>query len=179
MELCKTDTNMSLEMNGSLNNSQAEAATFQPQPQVVRVPSSAGILASNGHLKCTCLPSTNSEIDAKLENSIALAEVSVASHNSKVTFNDEIQVVPEEEEDDIIDLAEALYAAGVEPEFLESISEENFDEHLVWSEYEPAICGKNGLKKSLSEPDLSVKCLVPHPSSRPYDHSKREETSCV
>ena len=131
-------------------------------------------MVSNGHLKCTCLPSiAASEIDEKMKDiveaeaaSMALAEVSTASHNSKVTFNDEIQVVREEiepeEDDDMIDLAEALYAAGVRPELLAAISEEDIfhpedgvlsdedlasglhdevdDEEalgLMWSEYEP------------------------------------------
>ena len=117
MDLCKMDTNMSLE-NGSVINL---AAIEKPLPMV------------NGHLKCTCLPSNASDMEAKikdLEASQALAEVSVASnHHSKVTFDDEIQVVkevkPDEEDEEIINLAEALYAAGVTPEdVLASIAEE-------------------------------------------------------
>ena len=176
MELCKTDTNMSLEMNGAGLSQQGEPLVpLVPiaQGEVVMPPASA--MASNGHLKCTCLPSiAASEIDEKMKDiveaeaaSMALAEVSTASHNSKVTFNDEIQVVREEidpeEDDDMIDLAEALYAAGVGPELLAAISEEDIfhpedgvlsdedlasglhdevDEEalgLMWSEYEPQL----------------------------------------
>ena len=182
MELCKTETNMSLEMNGTGLSQQGEplvmplVPTGLAQGEVV-MPPPASAMDSNGHLKCTCLPSiAPSEIDIeKMKDiveaeaaSMALAEVSTASHNSKVTFNDEIQVVRDEEgeeqvvvEDDMIDLAEALYAAGVRPELLASISEEDIfrpedvmsDEDLasgihdvdaeelglMWSEYEPPM----------------------------------------
>ena len=196
MDLCKTDTNMSLEMNGTGLSQQGEplggplsrvpsSASALAQREVVMPPTSA-LVASNGHLKCTCLPSiAASEIDEKIkdiveaediiEASMALAEVSTASNNSKVHFNDEIQVVreavegqdvgeeEEEEVDDMIDLAEALYAAGVRPELLAAISEEDIfnpedgilsDEELasglhdideeevlglMWSEYEPQM----------------------------------------
>ena len=181
MELCKTETNMSLEMNGTGLSQQGEplvmplVPTGLAQGEVV-MPPPASAMDSNGHLKCTCLPSiAPSEIDEKMKDiveaeaaSMALAEVSTASHNSKVTFNDEIQVVRDEEqeqvvvEDDMIDLAEALYAAGVRPELLAAISEEDIfrpedvvmsDEDLasgihdvdaeelglMWSEYEPPM----------------------------------------
>ena len=95
----------------------------------------------------------------------------------------------------MIDLAEALYAAGVRPELLAAISEEDSDEDrsdlhdvdeeevlgLMWSEYEPQMevmliddrlpappgsPGPRLLTHSLSEPDLlSIK--LPHFSSRP------------
>lgn len=221
MELCKTDTNMSLEMNGGLSQvGGGEAAAAGPlghQPlEVVLPPSASQVLpsvASNGHLKCTCLPSiTPSEMEENkiveaAEASIALAEVSTASsHNSKVHFNDEIEVVQEDEEDeDMIDLAQALYAAGVRPELLASISEENIfheahedglilsDEdlgsplknheelRLMWSQYEAEEEDENNggqggrLTASLSEPDL-LSCKLPHPSSRPL---KNQATSFV
>ena len=90
------------------------------------------------------------------EASQALAEVSVASnHNSKVTFNDEIEVVKEkpEEDEEIINLAEALYAAGVTPEdVLASIAEEeNEDTDSKHSEAEFALA-----RLSTSLPDLGV-----------------------
>ena len=149
MDLCKMDTNMSLE-NGSVINL---AAIEKPLPMV------------NGHLKCTCLPSNASDMEAKikdLEASQALAEVSVASnHHSKVTFDDEIQVVkevkPDGEDEEIINLAEALYAAGVTPEdVLASIAEEeNEDTDSKHSDMEfgsPAL----QLRYSSSLPDLGV-----------------------
>ena len=151
MDLCKMDTNMSLE-NGSVINL---AAIEKPLPMV------------NGHLKCTCLPSNASDMEAKIkeieEASQALAEVSVASnHNSKVTFDDEIQVVkevkPEEEEDEeIINLAEALYAAGVTPEdVLTSIAEEEHEDtdskHSDMEFGSPTL----HLRYSSSLPDLGV-----------------------
>lgn len=209
MELCKTDTNMSLEMNGGLSQvagGEPVAPLGQQPLEVVLPPSQAPSVASNGHLKCTCLPSiTPSEMDENkiAEASIALAEVSTASHNSKVHFNDEIEVVQEEEEDDMIDLAQALYAAGVRPELLASISEENIfhadhedglilsDEdlgspiknhqelRLMWSQYEAepsqAEAVEPRLTASLSEPDL-LSCKLPHPSSRPL---KNQATSFV
>ena len=195
MDLCKTDTNMSLEMNGTGLSQQGQGdplgmplsrmpSSSLAQGEVVMPPASG--MASNGHLKCTCLPSIGaaaSEIDEDekmkdggmaidaepeagmdlAEVSMAMAEVSTAScNNSKVHFNDEIEVVLEEEqegdqgdpdEDDMIDLAEALYAAGVRPELLDAISEEDSDEDrsdlhdvdeeevlgLMWSEYEPQM----------------------------------------
>ena len=243
MDLCKTDTNMSLEMNGAgLGPSVSQQGDPLGVAPLSRVPSSglaqgevvmppASVMASNGHLKCTCLPSigaADSEIDEAekmkdggmaidaepeagmdlAEVSMAMAEVSTAScNNSKVHFNDEIEVVLEEEqegrdqgrdqeEDDMIDLAEALYAAGVRPDSLAAISEEDSDEDrsdlqdvdeeevlgLMWSEYEPqmevmliddrlpAPPGSPGpprlLTHSLSEPDL-LSIKLPHFSSRP------------
>ena len=230
MDLCKTDTNMSLEMNGAGLGPSVSQQGDPLGPPLSRVPSSglaqgevvippASVMASNGHLKCTCLPSIGSAdteidenekmkdgmaIDAEpagldlAEVSMAMAEVSTAScNNSKVHFNDEIEVVLEDkqEEDDMIDLAEALYAAGVSPELLAAISEEDSDEDrsdlhdvdeeevlgLMWSEYEPQMevmliddrlpappgsPGPRLLTHSLSEPDLlSIK--LPHFSSRP------------
>ena len=243
MDLCKTDTNMSLEMNGAgLGPSVSQQGDPLGAP-LSRVPSSGlaqgevvmpptSVMASNGHLKCTCLPSigaADSEIDENekmkdgmagidaepeagmdlAEVSMAMAEVSTAScNNSKVHFNDEIEVVLEEEqegdqdqgrdqeEDDMIDLAEALYAAGVRPDSLAAISEEDSDEDrsdlqdvdeeevlgLMWSEYEPQMevmliddrlpAGPPGspgprlLTHSLSEPDL-LSIKLPHFSSRP------------
>ena len=117
--------------------------------------------ASNGHLKCTCLPSSASLMEDKLKDveevSAAFAEVSVASNHSKVQFNDEIQVVKEEiedmkkeendvedqeeeaEGDEMIDLAQALYAAGVRPEHLASISEENLYQQNECNGEEPQL----------------------------------------
>ena len=146
MDLCKMDTNMSLE-NGSVIN-----LDHKPLPPV------------NGHLKCTCLPSNASDMEAKIkeieEASQALAEVSVASnHPSKVTFNDEIQVVKEkpEEDEEIINLAEALYAAGVTPEdVLASIAEEEHeDTDSKHSDYEFGSPVMNP-RFSNSLPDLGV-----------------------
>ena len=69
-----------------------------PDGQIVLMP------APNGHLKCTCLPSSASLMEDKMrdveEVSAALAEVSTASHHSKLQFNDEIQVVEEEENEE-------------------------------------------------------------------------------
>ena len=109
MELCKTDTNMSYELNGGLSQSGPPQndllLSSGPPGGLTPLPASTDPLAVNGHLKCTCLPSAASEmdgmegmeeaVDEAVEASMALAEVSTASHNSKVTFNDEIQVVRE------------------------------------------------------------------------------------
>ena len=157
MDLCKNDSNMTFEMNGGPLPSVgqfrgesasmiAEAANGGPNDgQILMMPAPS---ASNGHLKCTCLPSSASLTEDRLKDveevSAAFAEVSVALNHSRVQFNDEIQVVKddneevrkeenddeEEEEEDaegdeMIDLAQALYAAGVRPEHLASISEEN------------------------------------------------------
>ena len=113
LELCKTDTNMTFEMNGgpSLPSGghfrgcagvgESASALFgePPDGQIVLMP------APNGHLKCTCLPSSASLMEDKMrdveEVSAALAEVSTASsHQSKHQFNDEIQVVEEEQNEE-------------------------------------------------------------------------------
>ena len=151
MDLCKMDTNMSLE-NGSVVN---VVGGGHVDKDLQNLP------VANGHLKCTCLPSTASDMEAKIreieEASQALAEVSVASnHNSRVTFNDDIEVVKEEkpeEDEEIINLAEALYAAGVTPEdVLASIAEEeNEDTDSKHSEAEFALA-----RFSTSLPDLGV-----------------------
>ncbi len=162
MDLCKQDTNMSIEINGigSVSQQGNEAGMPLIQKELILPPPSA-LNEPHEHLKCTCLPSNaGSDIDAQnaLEASAVFAEVSTASHNSKVHFNDEIQVVrsvEEKDEEDIVDLAQALYAAGVRPELLASISEENIfqpedaslsdenevegghqDVQFMWSEYE-------------------------------------------
>jgi hypothetical protein len=139
MDLCKTDTNMTFEMNGSASQggvALGESASDSGQrPTPVMLPPLA---APNGHLKCTCLPSTASNDFSEaaagekmdqdvLELSIALAEVSSASNNDEA-----IEVVREAAdvgggEDDIIDIAQALYAAGVKPELLACISEETLN----------------------------------------------------
>ena len=80
MELCKTDTNMSLEMNGTGLSQQGEPLVpLVPiaQGEVVMPPASA--MASNGHLKCTCLPSiAASEIDEKMKDIVEAEAASMA-----------------------------------------------------------------------------------------------------
>ena len=142
----------------SLGEYRGESASMMmaepPDARDTRFMMPGHIPGSNGHLKCTCLPSSASLMEDKMKDveevSAALAEVSTASHHSKVQFNDEIEVVKEqqqllepneihsrskledvedededEEHEDMIDLAQALFAAGVRPEHLASISEEN------------------------------------------------------
>ena len=159
MDLCKNDSNMTFEMNGGPSGGQyrgeyrgESASMMMAEPPDAR-DTRFMMPGSNGHLKCTCLPSSASLMEDKMKDveevSAALAEVSTASHHSKVQFNDEIEVVKEqqilepneihsrskledvedededEEHEDMIDLAQALFAAGVRPEHLASISEEN------------------------------------------------------